>query len=82
MATAGALFMYLAEEIGEQAWLAQVDLAVVQFFHHHGTLWAVHLFEAITFFGNASTLCVIGLVTALVLAFQRRWSCCWAGRSR
>ena len=74
MATAGALFMYLADEIGEQAWLTQVDLAVAQFFHDHGTAWAVHLFEAITFFGNASTLGVVGLVTALVLAFQRRWS--------
>ena len=74
MATAGALFMYLADEIGEQAWLTQIDLAVAQFFHDHGTLWAVRLFEAITFFGNASTLGGIGLVTALVLAFQRRWS--------
>ena len=74
MATAGALFMYLANEIGEQAWLTQVDLAFAQFFHDHGTPWAVRLFEAITFFGNASTLGVIGLVTALVLAFQRRWS--------
>jgi membrane-associated phospholipid phosphatase len=74
MATAGALFMYLADEIGEQAWLTQVDLAVAQFFHDHGTPWAVRLFEAITFFGNASSLGVIGLVTALVLAFQRRWS--------
>jgi PAP2 superfamily len=73
MATAGALFMYLAE-IGEQARLTHVDLAVAQFFHDHGTPWAVRLFEAITFFGNPSTLGVIGLVTALVLAFQRRWS--------
>jgi hypothetical protein len=32
MATAGALFMYLADEIGEQARLTHVDLAVVQFF--------------------------------------------------
>jgi hypothetical protein len=37
MATAGALFMYLADEIGEQARLTQVDLAVAQFFHNHGT---------------------------------------------
>ena len=74
MATAGALFMYLADEIGEQARLTQLDLAVAQFFHNHGTPWAVRLFEAITFFGNPSTLGVIGLVTALVLAFQRRWS--------
>ena len=73
MATAGALFMYLADEIGKHAWLTQVDLAVAQFFHDHGTPWAVRLFEAITFFGNASTLGVVGLVTALVLAFQRRW---------
>jgi hypothetical protein len=36
MATAGALFMYLADEIGEQAWLTQVDLAVAQLFHDHG----------------------------------------------
>jgi hypothetical protein len=64
MATAGALFMYLADEIGEQARLTQVDLAVAQFFHNHGTPWAVRLFEAITFFGNPSTLGVIGLVTA------------------
>ena len=49
MATAGALFMYLADEIGEQARLTQVDLAVAQFFHNHGTPWAVRLFEAITF---------------------------------
>ena len=74
MATAGALFMYLADEIGEQAWLTQVDLALAQFFHGHGNPWAVRLFEAITFFGNAFTLRVVGLVTALVLAFQRRWS--------
>ena len=74
MATAGGLFMCLGDEIGEQAWLTQVDLAIAQFFHDHGTPWAVRLFEAITFFGNASTLGVVGLVTALVLAFQRRWS--------
>jgi hypothetical protein len=74
MATAGALFMYLADEIGEQARLTQVDLAVAQFFHNHGTSWAVRFFEAITFFGNPSTLGVVGLVTALVLVFQRRWS--------
>jgi hypothetical protein len=74
MATADAFFMYLANEIGEQAWLTQLDLAVAQFFHNHGTPWAVRLFEAITFFGDASTLGVIGLMTALVLAFQRRWS--------
>ena len=74
MATAGALFMYLADEIGEQARLTQVDLAVAQFFHNHGTPWAVRLFEAITFFGNASTLAGIGLVIAFVLAFQQRWS--------
>jgi len=49
MATAGALFMYLADEIGEQARLTQVDLAGAQFFHNHGSPWAVHLFEAITF---------------------------------
>jgi hypothetical protein len=64
MATAGALFMYLADEIGEQARLTQIDLAVAQFFHNHGTPWAVRLFEAITSFGNPSTLGVIGLVTA------------------
>jgi hypothetical protein len=64
MATAGELFMYLADEICEQAWLTQVDLAVAQFFHDHGSPWAVRLFEAITFFGDASTLGVIGLVTS------------------
>jgi hypothetical protein len=37
MATAGALFMYLADEIGEQAWLTQIDLAAAQFLHAHGT---------------------------------------------
>jgi hypothetical protein len=87
MATAGALFMYLADEIGEQARLTQVDLAVAQFFHNHGAPWAVRLFEAITFFGNSSTLGVIGLVTALVLAFHRRWFLLptlphWIGRLR
>jgi hypothetical protein len=37
MATAGALFTYLADEISEQAWLTQVDLAVAQFCHDRGT---------------------------------------------
>ena len=66
MATAGALFMYLADEIGEQAWLTQVNLAVAQYFMTTALPRAGRLFEAITFFGNASTLGVVGLVTALV----------------
>jgi membrane-associated phospholipid phosphatase len=74
MAAGGALFIYLADEIGEQAWLTHFDSKVAQFFHQHGAPWSVHLFEAITFFGNASTLGVIGLIVALVLAFHRRWS--------
>jgi hypothetical protein len=28
--------MYLADEIGEQVWLTQLDLAGPQFFHDHG----------------------------------------------
>ncbi|MBV9999655.1 MAG: phosphatase PAP2 family protein [Verrucomicrobia bacterium] len=74
MAAAGALFIFLADEIGEQAWLTRFDLSVAQFFHQHGAPWSVHLFETITFFGNVTTLGVIGLLAALVLAFQRRWS--------
>ena len=54
--------------------LTQVDLAAAQFFHDHGTPWAVRLFEAITFFSNASTLGVVEPGDSLVLAFQRRWS--------
>jgi membrane-associated phospholipid phosphatase len=74
MAAAGALFLYLADEIGEQAWLTDLDWMVAQFFHRHAVPWSVHLFETVTFFGNASTLAVLGLVVALTLAALRRWS--------
>ena len=36
MAAAGALFVYLADEMGEQAWLTRLDSMVAQFFHRHG----------------------------------------------
>ena len=36
MAAAGALFVYLADEVGEQAWLTRLDSMVAQFFHRHG----------------------------------------------
>src|ERR1700675_4586200 len=74
MAIAGALFVYLADEVGEQSWLARLDLLVAQFFHRHGAPWSVHAFEAVTFFGSASTLAVLGLAVALVLCALRRWS--------
>lgn len=74
MVAAGALFVFLADEIGEQAWLMHFDAATAAFFHQNGAPWLVHLFEAITFFGNASTLAVLGVLVALVLAGLRRWS--------
>lgn len=81
MGAAGALFVYLADEVGEQAWLTRFDSTVAEFFHHHGAPWLVHAFEAVTFLGSASTLTVLGLAVALVLAALRRWSLLlgWAG---
>ncbi len=70
----GSLFMYLADDIGELAWLTQVDLAVVQFFHDHGTPRGRALIRSHHVFRQRVHLGVVGLVTALVLAFQRRWS--------
>jgi membrane-associated phospholipid phosphatase len=74
MAIAGALFVYLADEVGEQAWLAGVDSKVAEFFHRLGGPWSVQAFEAVTFFGNASTLAVLGFAVAFVLCALRRWS--------
>ena len=74
MAAASGLFVYLADEVGEQAWLASFDLAVAQFFNRHGVWWLARVFEAVTFFGNPSTITVIGLGVALLLATLRRWS--------
>src|ERR1700757_4747166 len=74
MAAASALFVYLADEVGEQAWLTRFDLSAAQSLHRHGALWAVHLFEMVTFFGDASTLAMLGLGVALLLAALRRWS--------
>ena len=59
MAAAGALFTYLADEVGEQAWLTRLDAMVARFFHRHGVSWLVNAFEAVTFFGTASTLTVL-----------------------
>jgi hypothetical protein len=44
----------------------------------------VHAFEAVTFFGNASTLAVLGLAVAFVLCALRRWSLLsgWAAGDR
>src|SRR5215470_5417173 len=74
MAAASGLFVYLADEVGEQAWLASFDLAVAQFFNHHGVWRLARVFEAVTFFGNPNTITVIGLAVALLLATLRRWS--------
>jgi hypothetical protein len=74
MAAAGALFIYLADEVGEQAWLTRLDSMVAEFFHRHAVPQLVRGFEAVTFFGSASTLTVLGLAVALVLCALRRWS--------
>jgi membrane-associated phospholipid phosphatase len=74
MAAGGSLFLYLADGIGEQAWLTSLDSMAAQFFHRHAVPWSVHLFEVVTFFGNASTLTVLGLAVAVVLGALRRWS--------
>jgi membrane-associated phospholipid phosphatase len=74
MAAAGALFIYLADEVGEQAWLTSLDSIAAQFFHRHGVPRLVSAFEAVTFFGSPSTLTVLGLAVALVLCALRRWS--------
>lgn len=49
MAVAGAFFVYLADEVGEQAWLTHLDSTAAQFLHRHGAPWSVHVFEAVTF---------------------------------
>jgi membrane-associated phospholipid phosphatase len=74
MALTGALFFYLADEVGEQAWLTRLDLEAAHTLHAHGTPWSVRLFEAVTFLGDAPTLAAIGVVVAIVLAVRRRWS--------
>jgi membrane-associated phospholipid phosphatase len=74
MAAAGALFIYLADEVGEQDWLTHLDSRAAQFFHRHGAPWLVHAFEGVTFFGSVDTLTVLGLAVALVLCALRRWS--------
>jgi membrane-associated phospholipid phosphatase len=71
---ASALFVYLADEVGEQAWLTRFDLTAAQFFHRHGAPWTVHLLETVTFFGNSFILAILGLAVAVVLAGLRRWS--------
>ena len=74
MVAAGGLFVYLADEVGEQAWLASFDLAAAQFFNRHSVWWLARVFEAVTFFGDPGTITVIGLAVALGLATSRRWS--------
>jgi membrane-associated phospholipid phosphatase len=74
MTLAGALFVYLADEVGEQDSLTRFDSSMAHFFHQYDAPWAVHLFEAITFFGNASTLAVLGGAVVLGLVLRRRWS--------
>jgi membrane-associated phospholipid phosphatase len=74
MVIASALFVYLADEVGEQAWLTRLDSTVAEFFHRQGEPWSVHAFEVVTFFGDASTFAVLGLVVAFVLSTLRRWS--------
>ena len=74
MAALGAFFVYLADEVGEQAWLTRLDSTVAQFFHQHGAPWLVDVFETVTFFGSASTLAGLGVAVALMLTGLRRWS--------
>src|SRR6059058_5651716 len=74
MAATGALFVYLADEVGERAWLTRFDLSAAQFFHRYGARWTVHLLETVTLFGNTFILAMLGSAVALVLAALRRWS--------
>lgn len=52
--------------------LAEALTKTAQFFHRHGVPWLVHAFEAVTLFGSASTLAVLGLAVAVVL-WALRW---------
>jgi membrane-associated phospholipid phosphatase len=70
----GGIFIYLADEIGEQGWLTSLDGHLAESLHQYGPVWLVDCARAITFFGNASTLAVIGLLVALALALRHRWS--------
>jgi membrane-associated phospholipid phosphatase len=49
-------------------------LQTAEFFRQHGPAWSVPLFRAVTFFGDAWTLGVLGCVVALILMIRRRWS--------
>jgi hypothetical protein len=49
MAMASALVVYLADEVGERAWLTRFDLRAAQFFHRYGAPWTVHAVETVTF---------------------------------
>ena len=79
MAAAGALYVYLADEVGEQAWLTRVDSMAAQFFTATASRGWCNAFEAVTLFGNPSTMAVISVASR---------SCCgwtlllvWAGPS-
>ena len=72
VAAASGLFVYLADEVGERAWLGSFDSAAAQFFNQYGVWWLARVFEAVTFFGNPSTITVIGLAVAFLLAALRR----------
>jgi hypothetical protein len=77
MTAGGALLIYLADEVGEQAWLTRPDSKVAEFFHRHAALWLVHGFEAVTFFGNVSTIAVLGLPRPTSALFQSTGAFCF-----
>ncbi len=70
----GALLTYVVDEIQRPSWLNRVDASVALFFHHLGSAWSISAFEAVTFFGEASTLAVVSIVILLVLVCLKRWS--------
>ena len=71
-AIADALFVYLADAVGEQARLTRLDSKVPSFFIILASHGPVHEFEIVTFFGNTSTLAVLGFALAWVLCALRR----------
>ncbi len=81
MAGCGGLFLYLADEVGEQAALTRNDRYVAEYFHTHADPGTVRAAEAITFFGDAATLAGLGVAFGIGLALAQRWLLLlgWAG---
>lgn len=65
-------FAVLADEFSEQAWLARLDLSVLNWLQLHGTERGERLFLFVSWLG-APVLFAVDIVFAIVLAMRREW---------